>query len=201
MRLSATMFALAWLRCASRFDQSKVKKNIAHKKQVLLDEANPTPHAKPFKAAHSSPTTEPISSTIAEPQPQDLQYRKRLLGASGPSKTRNTVLNPGSCGLNAPPVRRSSIENATNPLNRKWRGMKSRLSGPNIPAILVELWKWFYFWTCSLRTGFGMRNTAGAFLKWQAFHGTHVTRTWMMPHKDLLTLLKVAFPDTFHHTL
>ena len=95
---------------------------------------------------------------------KNLQYRERLLVASVPSKTRNSVLNLGSCGLNAPPARCSSIENATNPLNRKWSGMKSRLRGLNIPVLLVELWKWFYFRTCFLGTGIFMRNTTGAFV-------------------------------------
>ena len=50
-------------------DQLKVEKKLTHIKQVLLDEANPTPNAKRFKAAPSDPTEEPIPSTIAKPQP------------------------------------------------------------------------------------------------------------------------------------
>ena len=52
-------------------DQLKVKKKLAHRKQVLLDEANPTPDAKRFKGAHSACNEEANPSTITEAQPEE----------------------------------------------------------------------------------------------------------------------------------
>ena len=53
------------------FDQLKVKKKLAHRKQVLLDEANPTPDAKRFKGGHSDCNEEANPSTITEAQPEE----------------------------------------------------------------------------------------------------------------------------------